>query len=295
MQNEKIKLNKRRDFGETLSTTFEFIGQNFKGLFKLWLYVVAPIALLTAITSSLAQTQMFRGVNAIENNPYIESDPFGALGGVFTPTYFLSLFLSVVAYGVLIAAINQYLKAYHESETTEVQFANIWRGFPIKVLWVLGATILIYMVVFFACLFLVIPGIYLGVVLSIVYPIYFFERKSLGDAFKRCFELMSGNWWASFGLLIVVGLIVGMISGFLGMMGGLSMGISAAFVMEEPTLMMSIWTAVVTFVSSILNMVVVIAIVIWYFSLVEQKEGSSVMEKIDQIGMSDEELDTMFR
>jgi hypothetical protein len=62
---------------------------------------------------------------------------------------------------------------------------------------------------------IVIPGLYLLTIWSMIVPVIVLEGKSAGESFSRSREIVRGNGWRVFGLLIVTFLIVGIASGLI--------------------------------------------------------------------------------
>jgi hypothetical protein len=59
---------------------------------------------------------------------------------------------------------------------------------------------------------LIIPGLYLLTIWSMVIPVVVIESRSAGEAFSRSREVVSGNFWSVFGLIIVTFLLVAIAS-----------------------------------------------------------------------------------
>jgi hypothetical protein len=59
---------------------------------------------------------------------------------------------------------------------------------------------------------LIIPGLYLLVIWSVVAPVTVLEQPGVFDAFRRSRELVRGNGWAVFGVIVVVFLAVAVVS-----------------------------------------------------------------------------------
>jgi len=60
--------------------------------------------------------------------------------------------------------------------------------------------------------FLIVPGLYLLTIWSMLIPVIVIERRSAGEAFTRSREIVRGNGWSMFGLVIVTFLSVAVIS-----------------------------------------------------------------------------------
>jgi hypothetical protein len=61
-------------------------------------------------------------------------------------------------------------------------------------------------------LLLIIPGLYLLTIWSMLIPVIVLEGRSAGEAFSRSRELVRGNGWNVFGLVVVTFLLVGIAS-----------------------------------------------------------------------------------
>jgi hypothetical protein len=59
---------------------------------------------------------------------------------------------------------------------------------------------------------LIIPGLYLLTIWSMVIPVVVIEGRSAGEAFTRSHDVVRGNWWSVFGLIIVTFLLVAIVS-----------------------------------------------------------------------------------
>ena len=61
-------------------------------------------------------------------------------------------------------------------------------------------------------LLLIIPGLFLLTIWSMVIPVVVIEGRRAGEAFSRSWEVVRGNWWSVFGLIIVTFLLVAIVS-----------------------------------------------------------------------------------
>lgn len=62
-------------------------------------------------------------------------------------------------------------------------------------------------------LLLIIPGLYLLTIWSMLIPVIVLERRSVGEAFGRSQDIVRGNWWPMFGLILIVFVGAGIVSG----------------------------------------------------------------------------------
>jgi hypothetical protein len=75
--------------------------------------------------------------------------------------------------------------------------------------------------IFIGLILLVIPGLYLLTIWSMIVPVVVLEGKSAGESFPRSREIVRGNGWNVFGLVLITFLLV-------GISGGIIQGIFAA-------------------------------------------------------------------
>ncbi len=289
----KTELHKTRDFAAKINATFEFIRENFKPLAMALLYIGGPFFLIQGI------------FNGFYNREAILLNPMDGSGGLFNfygdMLMWLGLMLisSILGYAASIVVVFEYFKLYEQKPAGEtIAVSEVWEKFKETFVFVLLANIAVTIVVLIAFVFLVIPGIYLAVVLTLVTPIMIIERKSFGDAFGRSFSLITDKWWSTFGLLFITGLI----AGFMGAIFTLpqfvftiftaihraQIGVSAVVPIWQEVFIM-ITSIVQTVGSSLLQAIIFIALGFQYFNLVERKEAKGLMTKLDQFGKNPEE------
>ena len=59
---------------------------------------------------------------------------------------------------------------------------------------------------------LIVPGLYLLTIWSMLIPVIVIERRSAGEAFTRSREVVRGNGWSVFGLVLITFLLVAIAS-----------------------------------------------------------------------------------
>ncbi|MBC7919641.1 MAG: hypothetical protein H7Z75_00965 [Ferruginibacter sp.] len=277
MQPNKIELRQTRDFGEVISATFDFIRQNLRKLLLCVLYLGGPFALVGALSLGFYQSQTFLNSGAI----------FSANSLVSLGVYFLVVLTASV---VVTATVCYFMLLYRAGEEFEV--GDVWRlvkqDFWMLLLTSIGFTLLC-IPAFLFCFF---PGVYVSVALFPIFTIRLVERIGFWEAVRRSFQLVSGRWWPTFGILIVTAMIQGMIAlvvvlPFLIAMG--VMGILSVQSGETPAggtfaLLYTIANSLQVVVSLVCGSIVVVALAFQYFSLVEEKEGVGLRQRIGTLG-----------
>ena len=280
MQPNKIELRQTRDFGEVISATFEFIRQNFRKLLTCVLYLGGPFALLGAVSSALYQSQ----------TPLNMTNPTDIFSASWVVSLGVHLLVVLTASVVVTATVCHFVLLYLTGEEFEVN--DVWRLVK-KDFWMLlfasvGYTLLC-IPAFLLCFF---PGIYVSVALLPIFVILLVERIGFRESISRSFRLVSGRWWPTFGILIVMGMVQGMITlvvvlPFLIAMG--VMGILSVQSGETPAggtflLLYTITNSMQILVSVLCSSIVVVALAFQYFSLVEEKEGVGLRQRIGTLG-----------
>jgi hypothetical protein len=69
--------------------------------------------------------------------------------------------------------------------------------------------------IFIGFILIIIPGFFLLTIWSMIVPVVVLEGKSAGESFSRSREIVRGNGWSVFGLLLITFLLVGISSGII--------------------------------------------------------------------------------
>ena len=189
--NPKIKLYQKRDLGDTLNAAFSFLRLNSKPFLTAMLRVAGPFALVYVIAEAAF------GMGNLEES-LAGSSSLGVIlinlsNGLFT----LILGLAVISY----------IKLYQQAEGTEVATADVWRETMSHLGSAIGVSILYGLAVGVGFIFILLPGIYLAVRFMLIMPFLVTENIAL-DSFSRSSTMVKDNWWRSFGLGIVLLIIM---------------------------------------------------------------------------------------
>lgn len=196
--NQYINFKRQRELGETLSDTFKFLRQEYRGLFKAllqnaaipFIFVIAAAGYYATVTSSMS---LFDG------------DVF-KMANLFLPAVVLLLavlFYYAVMYGTVLNYINQYI-----ANKGEVNLNLVKTDVRSQLGSLTGLTFLIALIVFFGMMLCLLPGIYLAVPLSLGWAILVFQQKSVGDTISECFLLIKNEWWITFATMFVLALLL---------------------------------------------------------------------------------------
>lgn len=285
--NSNIELAKTRDFGETINDTFTFVRQNFKPLLKYFFIFCGFFVLATAAITVLLQVKAFSLVTSFNPNGFDDQNGFSRISSLLGAYLFLFLFM-ILEFVAINVTVLCFMVLYKENQNTVPTTEQMWGYFKFYYLKVLGATVLLYILMIIGMFFCLIPGIYLSPIFALVPPIIIIENTSFGYAFNQSFKLIKGNWWVTFGVIVVVYIVIyvanltlAIPSMILGA-GNLFLHLRDGKAMSLP---LAILTTLLQSVQYIFSILMVVAVSLCYFNLTESKEGTGLMERINQFGI----------
>jgi hypothetical protein len=270
MQVNKIEFRKIRDFGELLNITFEFIRENFKKLFLSLIFIAGPGIILAGIAGAFYGSSFFNIGNTF--------DLLFFSGAV----YFIALFISI---HLIITVTYSFIELYLETELTGFDINDVWervkKNFFALLLTSIGSIILIAL----ASLLIIIPGIYLSIVLSIIYIVRLREKLGFFESVSRCRQLVSGNWWFTFALMLILVVIQVFIGFIFSIPEYIRLFIGFLHMQNETPAFGAIMiiTQIISSFGYIFNSILVIGLAFHYYSLVEKKEAVGLLEKLNSI------------
>lgn len=285
---QKIELRRTRDFSAKVNATFEFLRQNFKTMAKCLVFISGPFILLQGLFNGLYQKEA------------LSFDPTGAgIFGNFLGDTFMWLGISMIfllfGYIISLIVVFEFIRLYESRENPEtIDVPEIWETVKQYLLSMIGAGIAIAIVISIGILFLIIPGIYLMVVLTLVTPIMIIERKSFSDAFSRSFKLISEKWWSTFGLLFVTTLIAGFMAFVFAIPQYIFTFLIAFHKTSDVGAQPELWqqaglvigSMIYSFGANLLQSIVFIAIAFQFYNLVERREAQGLMNKVESFGQA---------
>jgi len=263
-----ITLYQQRDFGEKINATFQYIVQQFRSLGLSLLYIAGPVVLVAGIASGLG-----------------ESSVRGNIFGLATRASVISFLAYVLSFWLVPLVTYCHLKVYGQTGGGPVPVGTVWRevrrAFGRAVI-----TIVLYgMLYVVGSLILFLPGIYFAVALAPMLCIVVLEDAGAGHAFSRSFTLMQDNWWATFGLLVIMGFV------YLSLLSLIIVPIILWDIVKNvfhlpmlPPLVLSFLGAFLVLALLLFLVVVVLAVGFQYYNLVEKREHLGLITRIDSIG-----------
>ena len=315
MENFKaIEYHHMRDFSRKMNATFEFIRQNFKSLGKSILVIAGPPVLVASLIIATFIDDLMGLTRAAATNPG-DGDVFEAyfMDVTFWLQIVLMLLLFLISSIMSIATINNYIILYEERQTNNISISEVWMRVRETFWMYFGTTLVFFLLAIVVYIVLIIPVallaaispaliflgvmamfcglIYLIVSVSMTYIVRAYEKKNFLDAIARSFKLVRDKWWSTFGIIMVLYLVMMTIS-YIFMIPWYIATVTSALhststeVLEQPV---TTWTTVVLFTLYYLAQMVLgalpnIGIAFQYFNLVEMKEAKGLLGKIDTLG-----------
>ena len=305
-----IEFQKTRDFSNKMNATFEFVKQNFKPLFRVMLYIVGPPALIVSLLLGTLMTDYMKAI-------------FGMTSGRSNITDMLTIDLAIkvvlaVAVGTItsvisVAAINGYVVLYREKQSNQIEVEEVW-DYVKKTFWLyfwsmlgfVALAIVAYGILLIpsVALFSAVPVLavfavfgvmglfaYLLVANSLVLIVRGFEPTGFFESFSRSMFLTRGKWWSTFGLSLILYLIVSVTSSVFFMPWYFSKIVSSLHNIKNGNGMdlSTDWFGIIStafqyLASYLLSVLVQVGLIFQYFNLVERKESRGLMEKMGGLG-----------
>jgi len=302
MENPTFEFEKQRDFGSVIGDSLFFFTRNFKSFLLGFLTYIGPFFLIGAfgmIYAGMAFPDMF--------------DPQFSGTGVFLG---LLVFIPFIVFAsiMMVAFVCAMVKKYQRQKTGPLA-EGIWPDVKRN----LQPTFVAFLTLFFI---LVIPYVLLGVLaffaggeiaiailmlISIPFVIYLtvpitifmavhvLEKNSISASLKRAFYLVREKWWVTFGIYIVISILASiasyifMLPAYIVFMAKTLGSVSTGEISPEFGLWFGIMYACGFLGSLFTGMYQLLGVILQYYSLREQKEGTGLLKRIQNIDQSHEE------
>lgn len=200
-QKEIVNFIQERTFGDIIGAPFQFIIQEFKLFASTLLKYAGPFVAIAFLSISVLANNIYSSV-VMNTNGSGSNVVYGII-------LVLSLMLGMLS---IVVVTHSYITLYVKNGKGNFTKEDVGILLKKNVFKVFGAGILTSVMVMIGFLLLYLPGIYLGIALSFVFLIIIYEKAATGKAISRSFEVITGKWWQTFGLILVFGMIIGMSS-----------------------------------------------------------------------------------
>lgn len=221
MADKEIQFRKKRETGEIINDTFEFLKQEYKPLSKLLAVYVLPFIVLYAYVQVLVQMKITGSVDL--SNP---DDIISKIGPIYFHL-FLSMMFSLFVQSLLVGTFYSYVEVYVKKGKNNFGTDDITPLLFSNCLMALGASLAVFVIFFAGFILCFLPGIYFANSFSLVFIIIIFEKKGLGNALSRSWQLVRSQWWNTF-LINILGIMVVMLISFLISIPSMITGVSTS-------------------------------------------------------------------
>ncbi|MGK0328715.1 MAG: hypothetical protein ACJAYY_001030 [Paraglaciecola sp.] len=285
-----IDFKQKRDLGAMLSDTFQFLNAEWKPFFGSILKIsIIPIliAICTVVYSTMSSVSFLGDFDQVTDYDIVNLN-FSDL--------ILPISIAIISYLTALASITVAALSYIKSYTAHKGFVNYQeiQNLTKEKFWpYVGLFIIVGIIVFFGMLFCILPGIYFGVVLSLSFCLVIFQNKGVFDAISDSFGFIKEHWWETFGILIVVQLLIAVASFLVDLPASFYQTVDIGSILkDQDTTELSsafadpIYLSLIAFsyfVKFILYIVSIVVSVFIYYDIQEQKNPSS--DSINEIGV----------
>jgi len=189
------------DLGRVFSRTFSALGNNLPVYLGLSLLLTGLPTLLVALSVP----------GLVGRNPFAAS-PLPILG----PAYFIGLLVSVIGAFLLQAALIR--ATIDDLGGRKVDFAECLMTALRNFLPILGIAIVSSFAIGIGFVFLIVPGIIIGLMWSVSVPSQIEEKRGVFGSLSRSRELTKGSRWALLGLVVVIYIVAAVIAALVGVL-----------------------------------------------------------------------------
>ena len=220
--------------GDILNTTFNLYRDNFTLFAGICAVIIVPQAILVALLA-ISHSVIFAILAAL-----------------------ISLAVPFLLTGALAQAVSaRYLG---RPMTVSQAYEALGTG---TILTLVGVAFLSAILILIGLILFIIPGIYIAVRFVVASQAAVLERQGVTDSLRRSWNLVEGNWWRVFGIVIVVAILVGVleqiVSRILGAIAGDVLGVGLS------TLVVGVF----------IQPIQAIALTLLYYDLRIRKEGGT--------------------
>lgn len=256
--------------GEILDAAFKIYTRNLGTLMKTVAVVIVPVQVLTAIIllSTVDDPDVITG-GTVE-----DSDAWGWIAGNLVGSVLGWVGLTIATGAVVKAVADGYLAKEPEWRESLAYAGSRWRS----LLWL---SVLSTVLLIFAFIALIVPGIWLAIAWVVAVPALMIEDCRGMDALRRSFRLVRTRWWATFGVILLGFLLAGAIQGVIGAIGGAALLAGVDDSLVGSVLLNGVIAAVGSIIATPFQAAVT---TILYFDLRVRKEGFDLQLLAERMG-----------
>lgn len=280
---KRLEFIQIRDIGEMLSAAFYFMRVRFAGYFKVLAMIGGPAYLLSMVSQSLYQIKILK--EASGGGDYDVDNPFSILNQMLGWEFLAAMIFGIISYTLITVAGYAYLRLYIAGNDNPTS-GEVWNlaserfGNVLLSMFVVGVALILAFVA------LILPGIWLAVSLSVFFAVMLLEDETIGGAFTRSIRLVNTSWWNTFGLIVVVVIVLIIFSMAVTLPFTIA-GLFLTAVQGGPdgiqwfTILSNTISQLAAFV---MNGFMVVLTTLLYYSLREKREGISLVSRVENLG-----------
>jgi hypothetical protein len=175
------------NLGDILNTTFNMYRENFTLFAGICAVIVVPQAILVS-AFAISHSTIF---------------------------VILAALLSLAVPFLLTGALAQAVSARYLGRPMTISQAYEALGVG-TILTLVGVAFLSAILILIGLILFIIPGIYIAVRFIVASQAAVLERQGVTDSLRRSWNLVEGNWWRVFGIVIVVAILVSVLEALVG-------------------------------------------------------------------------------
>ncbi|RDY58306.1 hypothetical protein [Flagellimonas nanhaiensis] len=313
MKDKYIELRINRDFGDILTTYFDYLKQNIKkftnvflsynGIFLVGLLITSYL-LVSGFVGMISESSGWYGVDTGQSNEetywiYIIA------GGIL----FFVIFLMVA--GLNFSLSSSYLIKYEKHKGQNFTKLDVWNltkvnfGNTVVFILLLVPIYLLFMIASVIFAFIPLLGMFAQYILQFLLTAWigvsFFsmlsEKKGVTDAFGEGWNLVTKNFWKSIGVNFILGLLNGLLFFIILIIPGILVGIYTFHVVENN---IDVGASIVSTIVYTIGLCLLLILMVYaqclsqfingilFYALHEKTYNINTRSKIEQIGQNDQ-------
>jgi hypothetical protein len=195
-------IRRELSLGEVFSKTFNLYRRDFAKYFILY----AVVGVIVQVATTLAQQAFTVPMLPMNPTPQQASSYFSALLAAL-----LLLIIVIFVVDVVFSTIAQgsaILLASDQITKGQVSLGASARYSVSRLLSIWAVSIIVGIIVGLGLIALIVPGIILAIMYSLALPVLLIEKKGVLESMSRSRQLVGHRWAKTFGIFIVLGIIV---------------------------------------------------------------------------------------
>ena len=278
---ERINLCVARSLSEIITATFNWLKQEIKPFLRAFAVLALPVIVVFVL---LLKDFLMEYLYVADNMELMDTQATmmmlqrSMLTGLFG--LLMGMWIQLFAVAYMRVYQEHYRAGIFEAVTVKEVFDVMRRKFWVFVGW----SILFGVIVAAGLMFCMLPGIWFGI--SLMFGGYYVMMRDMksGDALSASWRLVKGAWWLSFGNVVVLSLITSVVSYVFGL-PYLIVTMGSAIGGGEPNVYAAVFTLLISYLGQyLLANVMVVGIGMLFFSLIEDKEHLSMLDRIEEMG-----------